>query len=192
MDLPLPPGPRSPTPAGLTLLLGGARSGKSAFAVELARRSAGDVTLIATATALDEDMAARIERHRAERPGWPTIEEPADLGGALARAPGAHLVVVDCLTLWVSNLMMASVDEAAILDRAAASAAIAARRSAPTVVISNEVGLGVHPPTEIGRRYQDVLGRVNQIWAAAADRSLLLVAGRAVILRDPWDVLTWT
>jgi adenosylcobinamide kinase / adenosylcobinamide-phosphate guanylyltransferase len=192
LPLPAPPPPPSAVPAGITLILGGARSGKSSFAVELGRRHGGGVTMIATATATDEDMATRIERHRAERPGWDTIEEPLELGGALQRVPADHLALVDCLTLWVSNLMFAEHVEAAILDRAAAAAAIAARRMSPTIVISNEVGLGVHPPSELGRRYQDALGRVNQIWAAAADRTLLLVAGRAVVLRDPWDVLTWT
>lgn len=179
-------------PPGVTVLLGGARSGKSAFAVELGKRWHAGVTMIATATALDDDMATRIERHRSERPDWDTIEEQTDLAGALQRVPAEHLVLVDCLTLWVSNLMFAHVDQAAVLDRAAVAAATAARRVAPTIVVSNEVGLGVHPPTEIGRQYQDVLGRVNQIWTAAADRSLLLVAGRAIVLRDPWDMLSWS
>lgn len=192
LPLPAPPPPPSRVPGGLTLILGGARSGKSAFAVELGRQHGSGVTMIATATALDADMAERIARHRAERPGWDTIEEPRDLAGALQRVSAGQLALVDCLTLWVSNLMLYELDEPTILDRAAAAAAVAARRSAPTVVISNEVGLGVHPPSELGRRYQDALGRVNQLWAAAADRALLLVAGRALILRDPWDVLTWT
>jgi adenosyl cobinamide kinase/adenosyl cobinamide phosphate guanylyltransferase len=173
-----------------TLLLGGARSGKSALAVEIGSRAAAGgqtVTFIATATALDDDMGARIARHRAERPAWPTIEEPHDLGGALRSVSAGTLVIVDCLTLWVSNLMLRGDDDAAIEAAAADAAAIAA--TGQTVAVSNEVGLGLHPSTELGLRYRDLLGRVNRIWAAAADRTLFLVAGRALALTDPWDLL---
>lgn len=176
-------------PAGLTLLLGGARSGKSAFAVELGRAWPGGVTFVATAQALDDDMARRVDRHRAERPGWATVEEPNELAGTLATIPADHLVIIDCLTLWVSNLVLADVDEASIAERARAAAAIAAGRAAPTVAITNEVGLGIVPDNELARHYRDVLGRVNGCWAQAAARSLLLVAGRALALGDPWDVL---
>ena len=118
-------------PSGPILLLGGARSGKSAFAVELGRRAEADgtpVVFVATATALDDDMSARIDRHRDERPGWPTIEEPVELAAALAATPPGHLVIVDCLTLWVSNLMLAGLDEAAIDQRATELAASVAGR----------------------------------------------------------------
>jgi adenosyl cobinamide kinase/adenosyl cobinamide phosphate guanylyltransferase len=173
----------------LTLLLGGARSGKSALAVEIGRRHPGPVTFIATSpAALDGDLAGRIARHRAERPAWPTIEEPLDLGGALAAA-GDDLAIVDCLTLWVNNLLHRGDDDAAIEATAAEVAAASRTRRGPTVAISNEVGLGVHPTTDVGRRYRDLLGRVNQRWAAAADTALLLVAGRALPLTDPWTML---
>jgi adenosylcobinamide kinase / adenosylcobinamide-phosphate guanylyltransferase len=173
----------------LTLLLGGARSGKSALAVELGRRHHGAVTFVATSpAALDDDLSGRIARHRAERPGWPTIEEPLDLAGALAAA-GDDLAIVDCVTLWVSNLMARGDRDADVEALAASTAAAAAGRAAPTVVITNEVGLGVHPSTDLGRRYRDLLGRVNQCWAAAADNALLLVAGRAIRLTDPWTLL---
>jgi len=172
----------------MTVLLGGARSGKSALAVELGRRHRGGVTFVATSPAIDGDLSARIVRHRAERPAWPTIEEPLDLDGALAQA-GDDLVLVDCLTLWVNNLVHRGDADDAIEALSASTAAAAARRPAPTVVITNEVGLGVHPETELGRRYRDVLGRVNQQWATAADVALLLVAGRAVPLTDPWTYL---
>jgi len=172
----------------LTLLLGGARSGKSTLAVELGRRHGGPVTFIATSPAIDGDLDARIARHRAERPDWPTVEEPLDLAGVL-RAAGDDLVIVDCLTLWVNNLMHRGDDEAAIDCLAADTAAVAAGRRGPTVVITNEVGMGVHPASELGRRYRDALGRVNQRWAAVADTSLLLVAGRAIPLTDPWTLL---
>jgi adenosylcobinamide kinase / adenosylcobinamide-phosphate guanylyltransferase len=173
----------------LTLLLGGARSGKSALAVELGCRHTGAVTFIATSPPDDDDdLAVRIARHRDERPAWPTIEEPVDLSGALAVA-GDDMAIVDCLTLWVNNLVQRGDDDESVERLAADVACLAAARRAPTVVVSNEVGLGVHPATGLGRRYRDVLGRVNQRWAAVADRALLVVAGRAVPLADPWTLM---
>lgn len=174
---------------GLTVLIGGARSGKSSLAVEWGRRYDGEVVVIATAVASDDDLVERIERHRAERPGWPTVEEPLELGSALASVDDGALVIVDCLTLWVSNLVWRGRADDEVVALARAVAQQAARRSGPTVAITNEVGLGVHPETALGRRYRDVLGQVNQAWAAAAHRCLLLVAGRAVLLSDPWEVL---
>ena len=174
--------------SGLTVLLGGARSGKSALAVEMGRRHAGGVTFLATSPPIDGDLADRIARHRAERPAWPTIEEPHDVAGALTGA-GDDLVIVDCLTLWVNNLLHRGDADADIEALSRSTAAGAAERAGPTVVITNEVGLGVHPETELGRRYRDVLGRVNQHWVQAADVALLLVAGRAVPLSDPWTCL---
>ncbi len=174
--------------SGVTLLLGGARSGKSALAVELGRSHVGGVTFIATAPAVDATMAERISRHRADRPPWPTIDEPLDLGGALAAA-GDHLAILDCLTLWVSNLLHRGDGDDEVAAEAAAVAAAAAARAAPTIVISNEVGLGVHPETDLGMRYRDVLGRVNQHWAGVANVALLLVAGRAIPLSDPRALL---
>lgn len=172
----------------LTLLLGGARSGKSALAVELGRRHAaagGDVVYLATAPRIDDDMDRRIERHRRERPAdWRTLEEERDLTDALDRA-GDALAIVDCLTLWTSNLSWHGATDEEVVARAADDARRASSRPAPTVVISNEVGLGVHPETELGLRFRDLLGRVNQAWAAVADTTLLLVAGRAVRLDEP-------
>jgi adenosyl cobinamide kinase/adenosyl cobinamide phosphate guanylyltransferase len=175
----------------LTLLIGGSRSGKSSLAVDIGHRhhAAGiPVTYIATAPALDADMTQRIDRHRNERPAtWVTVEEGVDLVGALHAAEG--LAIVDCLTLWTSNLMWRQLDDDTVRSRAAEAARAAAARSEPTVVITNEVGLGVHPETELGRRYRDVLGWVNQTWAEVADPALLLIAGRAIRLDDPWDHL---
>ena len=177
----------------LTLLIGGARSGKSSLAVDLGHRhhTAGHtVTYIATAPNLDHDMDRRIERHRRERPAdWQTIEEQVDLRGAM-KAASDGLIIIDCLTLWTSNLMWNERSDDDICDVAAEVAAQAQARTDPTVAITNEVGLGVHPETELGRRYRDVLGRVNQTWAACADPALLLVAGRAVRLDDPWQHLS--
>jgi adenosylcobinamide kinase / adenosylcobinamide-phosphate guanylyltransferase len=167
----------------LTLLLGGARSGKSALAVRTAEEWGGPVTFVATGAASDDEMAARIERHRAERPGaWTTMEEPTDLVKALRSTPADALVVVDCLSLWVSNLVEAGWEDDAVEAEASAAAALAAERQAPTVIVSNEVGLGIVPPTLLGRRYRDLLGRVNAIFAAEADEPILVVAGKKVRL----------
>jgi adenosyl cobinamide kinase/adenosyl cobinamide phosphate guanylyltransferase len=177
----------------LTFLLGGARSGKSTLAVRLGQRQPGPVTYVATAPRIDgdHDLDARIAAHRAERPShWWTVEAPIELVEAVAsRTDAEELVIVDCLTLWVNNLLWRGDDEAAVDRNATAFAAAAAERSGPTVVISNEVGLGVHPETAVGRVYRDALGRTNQRVAERADRSLLLVAGRALPLVDPMELL---
>lgn len=173
----------------ITFLIGGARSGKSTLAVELGGRFAGDVVFVATAEAFDDDMRGRIDRHRLERPGWPTIEEPVDLAAALADAPDNAMVIVDCITVWLGNLFARGEDPASFVDRCARLVDAMRRRGGPAVVISNEVGLGVHPETPMGRAYRDELGRMNQMIAAAADRAVLLVAGRALRLDPLWDVL---
>jgi adenosyl cobinamide kinase/adenosyl cobinamide phosphate guanylyltransferase len=175
---------------GLTVLLGGARSGKSALAVRAAGAWTGPVAVVVTAEARDAEMAARIERHRAERPdGWRTVEAPRELEAALREVAADALVVVDCLTLWVSNLVEAGLDDAEVARRAREAAALAAARAAPTLAISNEVGSGVVPGNALARRYRDLLGQVNAAWAAAAEQALLLVAGRALPLQDPLAAL---
>src|SRR5262245_999196 len=171
---------------GLTLLIGGARSGKSAHALELARRAGGDVLFVATAEPLDREMAARIARHRSERPaGWRTLEAPRNAGRAIREeARGARVVLVDCLTLLVANAL-GPLGEAPPEEEASRAARAEVRGlleacaagSAAFIIVSNEVGLGVVPPSPLGRAFQDALGRANQEVAAAADRVLLLVAG---------------
>lgn len=175
---------------GVTLLIGGARSGKSSLAVAIGRRHSGPVHLIATAEPFDDDLRARIDRHRAERPDWPTIEEPVDVDAALSAQPADALVILDCLTVWVANLLHHGHEDDSVVQSAQRSVDAAVRRTGPTVVITNEVGLGLHPESALGRQYRDLLGRVNQIWAAGANRTLLLVAGRAVPLADPWELLS--
>ena len=175
----------------LTLLLGGARSGKSAMAQRLAGRWDGPVTVVVTGEARDAEMAERVRRHRAARPaGWSTVEEPLELAAALGARGRDTFVVVDCLTLWVSNLLERGLTDAGVEARARAAAATAAARPAPTVAVSNEVGAGIVPADPLSRRYRDLLGQVNAAWAAAADRALLLVAGRAVPLADPLELLS--
>jgi adenosylcobinamide kinase/adenosylcobinamide-phosphate guanylyltransferase len=168
------------------LVLGGARSGKSRHAVAQAVQSGGRVAFLATARALDRDMAARIARHRAERPvGWTTLEEPQELVAACRRATTTHdVIVVDCATVWVANLMERGDDDAAVLAAADDLAKLQRKRVVSLVIVSNEVGEGVHPATEVGRRYRDLLGFVNQRLAAAADRVTLMVAGIPLAVKD--------
>jgi adenosyl cobinamide kinase/adenosyl cobinamide phosphate guanylyltransferase len=171
-------------PEGTTLLLGGVRSGKSDLAVGIAGRWPGAVTVVATAMATDDEMEARIERHRTDRPAsWTTIEAPHDVLGAVATLDPDRLVIVDCITLWVAALLTAGAGEDDVAGAADALAVALANRPSPSVVVSNEVGLGVHPTTAVGRVFRDTLGRANQRLAARANRTLLMVAGRVVELR---------
>lgn len=160
----------------LVVLLGGARSGKSERAVTLAAEAGSPVTFVATGEGRDEEMEARIEAHRRGRPAdWATIEEPLDLRAALASAPAGGTVVVDCLSLWVANLLECGREPDDV-------APAAATRPGLTIAVSNEVGLGIVPANELARRYRDVLGRVNAAWVAASDEAYLCVAGRTIAL----------
>lgn len=190
-------------PGQLILVLGGARSGKSAYAEELAGRLAGGrpVVYLATATASDDEMRERIARHRAARPqAWATIEAPTDPAGALRGAAeawsGAGTVLLDCITLLVSNVLLQG--ECGEFDEATFEAESAERRvmatieallaihregTASLVLVSNEVGMGLVPPYPLGRVYRDVLGRVNAWLAREADTVLLMVAGLPIELK---------
>ncbi|MGH7324996.1 MAG: bifunctional adenosylcobinamide kinase/adenosylcobinamide-phosphate guanylyltransferase [Candidatus Rokuibacteriota bacterium] len=170
--------------ASTHLIVGGARSGKSRFAVS-SQPPGARVAFVATAQARDADMAGRIERHRADRPGgWLTVEEPTALAPALKRLVGrADAIVVDCLTLWVSNRLLGGDDEPAILAEADEIAALARGGHWDLTFVSNEVGLGVHPETADGLRFRDLLGLVNQRLAAACDRVTLMVAGLPITLK---------
>jgi adenosylcobinamide kinase/adenosylcobinamide-phosphate guanylyltransferase len=167
----------------LTVLLGGARSGKSTLALHRGLSYDGPVCFIATATAGDEEMAVRIARHRTERPQrWETIEEPLHLDAALARTREDALVIVDCLTLWVSNLLAAGAAEEEIDEHAAHAARRAAARAAPVVAVSNEVGMGIVPADPLPRRFRDAHGRVNATWVAHASQASLVIAGAVLRL----------
>lgn len=170
---------------GCTLLLGGARSGKSDLAVRLGMAWPGDVILAATAEARDDDMAARIRRHQDERPTeWGLVEAPLlSAHDVVALDPNA-LLIIDCITLLVSNLLHADKTEAQIDEHASVLTHALISRSAPTLVISNEVGLGVHPTSDLGRHYRDVLGRYNKRIADRAQTSLFVAAGRVTQLHD--------
>jgi adenosyl cobinamide kinase/adenosyl cobinamide phosphate guanylyltransferase len=168
----------------LVLLVGGARSGKSALAVRLAQRGGEPVVFVATGEACDDEMAERIARHRDERPPeWRTVEEPLDLGRALGGVADDTCVVVDCLSLWAANVLERQ-GAHAVEEQAAEVAAAAARRPGLTIAVTNEVGLGVVPATPLGRAYRDVLGRVNATWVSAADEAYFVVAGRALRLEE--------
>jgi adenosylcobinamide kinase/adenosylcobinamide-phosphate guanylyltransferase len=189
-----------PSAPRLILIVGGARSGKSAFAEQLAASSNQSVAFIATATAGDDEMRARIARHRASRPGhWHTIEEPFDLAGAVQHAAAlADVLLLDCITLWLSNWLY-RLDETNGRDMAVSSplfdaaamheiqnllATLASLDPRKTlIVITNEVGLGIVPAYPLGRLYRDTLGLVNQRLAEAAGRVYLLIAGIAVDIK---------
>jgi adenosylcobinamide kinase/adenosylcobinamide-phosphate guanylyltransferase len=174
---------------GLVLLIGGARSGKSALALRLASAQAGQVVFIATGEAGDPEMEERIEQHRRERPpSWQTIEEPLLLREAILRGGEAACVVVDCLTLWTANALGAYGARETEARAAAAAAAAAARRGL-TIAVSNEVGAGIVPALPLARVYRDLLGRVNTIWADVAEQVHLLVAGRTLRLAPVEDLM---
>jgi len=159
----------------LTFLLGGARSGKSAHAEKLVTALPAPWAYIATAQAYDDEMAERIALHRARRgEGWRTVDAPLDLAGALRAVPDGQPVLVDCLTLWLSNHMLAEHDVEALTSEL--SDVLAAPRG-PWFAVSNEVGMGIVPDNALGRRFRDAQGRLNQRIAERADRVLFMVAG---------------
>ena len=165
----------------LTLVLGGARSGKSRHAQILAMTTPPPWIYVATAEGLDDEMRQRIAKHKADRgDGWSTIEAPIELARAVADAPASAPLVVDCITLWLSNLMLGAHD----IDAAVAQfiKCLDGRR-APTFVVSSEVGAGLVPETPLGRAYRDQAGIVNQHIAVSAHTVLLMVAGLAMPLK---------
>jgi adenosylcobinamide kinase/adenosylcobinamide-phosphate guanylyltransferase len=166
-------------------VLGGARSGKSRFAVA-SQPSHHRVAFVATAQPGDADMAARIARHRAERPRhWTTVEAPYDLASAVRGAVrGADAVVVDCVTVWAANRLLRGDADPAILEEADALATLATSRRFNLTLVSNEVGEGVHPSTADGRRFRDLLGLLNQRLAAACDTVVLMVAGLPLTVKS--------
>ena len=161
-------------------MLGGARSGKSRHAEHLLTRFPPPWAYVATAQPIDDEMRARIARHQARRQaGWHTIEAPIDLAGALDQA-AARPVLVDCLTLWLTNLMLGGHD---IAGATTAMEAALDRREAPTILVSNEVGLGIVPETPLGRAFRDEAGVLNQRVAARADGVVFMVAGLPLTLK---------
>jgi adenosylcobinamide kinase/adenosylcobinamide-phosphate guanylyltransferase len=179
-------------PKMMTFILGGARSGKSTYAQNLAVKKGGRVLYVATAEAGDDEMRARIAVHQAERPaGWKTLEAAQDVGQAILPVlPDTDVVLLDCVTLLTSNVLIALPESASAaeaqraMDREMESILKAYDQGqAAWVIVSNEVGLGLVPPYPLGRTYRDVLGRVNQRLAQAADEVLFLVAGLPMQLK---------
>lgn len=165
----------------LTLVLGGARSGKSRHAEALASSCPPPWTYLATAQAFDGEMRERIAEHRSRRDArWLTGEAPLDLVGSLAAAPDGRPVLIDCLTLWLNNVMLANGDLDA--ECAALVAALAMPRG-PWFAVSNEVGLGIVPDNALARRFRDAQGRLNQMVAARADSVTLMVAGLPMVVK---------
>ena len=162
---------------------GGARSGKSRFAETYAARSSDDVTYLATAQAFDDEMRDRIARHRDDRPAaWHTAEEPLDVAQA-ARNVQTPTLLLDCLSLWVSNLLLAGEPEDRMLAATDDLLTALRERGGLSVLVSNEVGLGIVPDNALARAYRDALGRVNQRVAAASDEAYLLVSGLPLQLK---------
>ena len=172
--------------AELIFITGGARSGKSGFAQNRAEANAGPLLYVATATAGDAEMARRIARHQAVRgPRWETLEEPLDLPGRLpAAAAGKGAVLIDCLTLWLSNLYFHHREETApVLAAVASMAEVLPRVVAPVYLVSNELGSGVVPDNRLARQFRDLAGEANQRLAAAASEAWLVVAGLPLQLK---------
>ncbi len=175
----------------VTLLLGGARSGKSTIGQRLAAADGGPVTVVVTAESpltdtgfIDTEMADRIRAHRADRPdSWATVEAPVDLPNAVAVA--GRTVLIDCVTLWLSNLMLGGADDAELRVAFDELTAACTARVGTTIIIANEVGSGVVPMEALSRRFRDAHGRLNQQLATVADRAFLVVAGRLLELDQP-------
>lgn len=180
----------------LILILGGVRGGKSAFAQTLAAEHGGSVTFVATAEARDEEMRLRIEDHRRARPAsWRTIEAPLNPAAALAEAPPAEVTVLDCLTLLVSNLLLRdeSPEEAqqAVDGEVEALLRVFEAGSGSLIIVSNEVGMGVVPPYELGRLYRDLLGWANQRIAQSASEVYWMLAGLPIEVKASGLARNW-
>jgi adenosylcobinamide kinase / adenosylcobinamide-phosphate guanylyltransferase len=170
----------------ITLITGGARSGKSSRALELAATAgAGQRFFIATGEALDAEMAERIAHHKRARPAdFETIDAPTDIVSAVGSIEGkAAVAIIDCLTLWVSNLMLEDASDEEVLAAADCLAAALARVKFASIVVTDEVGMGIVPEYASGRRFRDLLGWTNQKIAAAADEVILMVSGCALKLK---------
>ena len=170
----------------LSLILGGAASGKSSFAEKLVMQTNLPRSYLATAQGLDDEMQKKIQIHQRDRgPNWATTEVPIDLPRAVLEQPEGNVILIDCLTLWLTNLMLADQD----CDKAAQALFLAIRsRNAPVFTVSNETGHSVIPETSLGRKFQRLQGRLNMQAAAEADLAVMIIAGLPQILKGnlPW------
>lgn len=175
----------------ITLITGGSRSGKSAFAQNLAEQQDGDRLFLATCPVTDDEMAARIRRHVEDRQqaGWTTVEEQIDIAGQLIDSPDYEVILVDCLTLWVNNLMYRAyqenrkLSEDIITNETGDIVAAAGKHPGEIIFVTNEVGSGIVPENESARLYRDLVGRCNQTIAAASDRVYLVSCGIPVQIK---------
>ena len=170
----------------IIFILGGARSGKSSYAIRLAKEVGKQAAFIATCLPLDEEMKERINLHKKGRPSaWRTFEEPEDIAAVLMKI-GANfkIVIIDCLTLWLSNLISAGLDDNAIEDRAGKIFKALKAMQCKSIIVSNEVGLGIIPSNPLARRFRDLAGRINQLAAGQADEVVLMQAGIPVKIKS--------
>lgn len=171
----------------MTFVVGGAASGKSAYAERLARASGKPKTYIATLQAFDDEMREKIAQHQRDRgPDWTTVEAPLDLCGPLAEADQDHIVLLDCVTLWLTNIMLAEKDIGAEVE-----ALLDALKAAPcdVVVVSNEVGMGIVPDNALSRRFRAAQGSLNQRLARVSDCAVTVIAGLPVVLKGELPVI---
>ncbi|TBR18864.1 bifunctional adenosylcobinamide kinase/adenosylcobinamide-phosphate guanylyltransferase [bacterium] len=168
----------------ITFILGGARSGKSTYAINLAKKNKR-VAFLATCQAFDREMAKRIKIHKSSRPDhWETFEEPCDIEKILAKIGNKFdLIVIDCLTLWVSNLMIKKLSHEKILKKTETALNSIARINARVIIVSNEVGLGIVPNNKLARDFRDIAGKVNQIIASKSDKVFFMVAGIPMMIK---------
>lgn len=169
----------------IIFITGGVRSGKSKYAIKLAKNTTGKVVFLATGTAKDGEMKKRIKGHRESRPGeWRTMEEAKDIASILLNIrPPCKIVIIDCLTFFISNLLLDGVDEKTILERIKKIVEIILEVNYTTIVVSNEVGGGIVPDNELGRRFRDVVGLANQIMASSAQEVYLVVSGMPIKIK---------
>lgn len=163
----------------ITFILGGARSGKSSYALKIAKDRPGKVAFIATCEAKDKEMKGRIAIHRTTRPShWTTFEEPRNIDKRAGKiSPSFKTVIIDCLTLWITNLMMENMTPASIEKKARQLVSIMKKMKADSIVVSNEVGLGIVPDNKLARDFRDIAGRVNQIIAGRSDKVYFMISG---------------
>jgi len=169
----------------ITFILGGARSGKSSFAVKLAAENSGKTAFIATCEPLDQEMRKRIELHKQKRPReWQTFEAPYDIAAVLKNISGKFkIIIIDCLTLLVSNLMLKGDKNDAEIEKEIHRIILLLKQSgSDSIIVSNEVGLGIIPQNELGRSFRDTAGRINQLVAKEADDAFFLISG------IPWKI----
>lgn len=171
----------------IILITGGARSGKSTFALKLAKETAQKVAFIATCQPNDDEMLLRIKKHKLSRPkSWLTIEEPYELDKAIKKAAmQSGCVIIDCLTLWVSNLLLRNIAGAIIIAKATKTVEMIRKTGVQAIIVTNEVGMGIVPDNILARQFRDIAGEINQYFARQSDKTYLMTAGIPLIIKNP-------